>query len=503
MNWAKNGTFISQKQTNFRQLDTQESSENLPDNVAKNAPDYSNDLERLQAHFLKEVRHTKASQRIKKLVRMRKWILTNRNQISEAIYADFKKPPAETELGEIFSVLAEINYAKRHLHSWMAPRRIKAPISHLGTRSIVRNEPKGVSLILGTWNYPFLLSINPLVSAIAAGNCVILKPSEFTPNTSALIERMCGELYDRDEITVVQGGADVAAPLTTLPFNHIFFTGGTGIGKKVMAAAAENLTSVTLELGGSNPCIVLENVNVKDAAKKIVWGKMFNSAQSCLAPNVIYVHKNKEAALREEIKNCWNRLYSSDHPDGPPDIARLIHDEHFNRINSLKQSAEAAGANLESIGSGPNEHRYFPLTLISDISEDHDLVQKETFGPLLPILPFESNTKLIDRLNRRDIPLTLSVFGNRRGEIDSIIAQTRSGSVHVNEMKIAYSYPALPFGGLNASGLGKTHGFAGFQAFSDERPVLRQRIGLTWNRLIYPPYTAFKMKLIRFIVRYF
>ncbi|MDO7875608.1 aldehyde dehydrogenase family protein [Hymenobacter sp. ASUV-10] len=450
------------------------------------------------------LRQEDAAARRQRLRRLHDWLLRNREAIRQALFADFRKPPAETDVTEIWASQTEIKHASAQLGQWMKPRRVAAPLALLGTRSWVQVEPKGVVLIIAPWNYPFYLAVDPLVSAIAAGNAVVIKPAEQTPATSALLKRMADELFPPNEVLVIEGGKDEATELLRLPWNHIFFTGAPAIGKVVMRAAAEHLSSVTLELGGKSPAIVDATADLRDAAEKIVWGKFLNAGQTCVAPDYVLVQKAVADELVTELQAAIQRFYN---PEGAgveqsESFARIVNDHHFRRLQALLDDARHRGATFATGGATDARQRYLAPTLLTNVPPEALVWQEEIFGPLLPLRPFDTLPEAAAFVNAGLPPLAQYVFtqsrDNRRYLLDSIPA----GGAAVNETIIHLAHPDLPFGGVGNSGLGKAHGYAGFLAFSNEKGVLRQRIGLTGIKTMYPPYTSQVKRFIGWLLKY-
>ncbi|HHC29377.1 MAG TPA: aldehyde dehydrogenase family protein [Rhodobacterales bacterium] len=412
-------------------------------------------------------------------------------EIIAAIGADFGKPQAEVILTEILPVLIEIDHALRHLRRWMRPRRVRPVFSSLGTSARIRPEPRGLALILSPWNYPFSLAISPLVSALAAGNGAVVKPSELTPATSALTARIVAEALPADLATVIEGGKVTAQALLDLPFDHIFFTGSPEVGRIVMQKAARHLASVTLELGGKSPTIVGPGADVEAAARWIAFGKFANAGQTCIAPDHVFVHESLHqpfvAALRAQLEKTYGTGAASPH------LARVIDAAHAARLTAMVDEARAGGARL-LMGSGTAEGERLAPTLIEALTPDMALEQEEIFGPVLPILPFRGLSEVIARINARPKPLALYLFETDHAMIERVIAETSSGSVAVNLTVAQYSHPGLPFGGVNASGIGTSHGEHGFRSFSHERAILTNRFSPI--PLLFPPYTGRKQRLL-------
>ncbi|GAB4240492.1 MAG: aldehyde dehydrogenase family protein [Ekhidna sp.] len=444
------------------------------------------------------LRGSTAKQRKKKLRRLERWILDHRKEIQAALYDDLQKPAQEADLTEIFLVLSEIRLAMRRLKVWMAPKPAASSITYLGTSAETYYEPKGACLIISPWNYPFQLAVAPLVSAIAAGNSAIVKPSEFCESTSHLIKRMCEEVFEKDEVSVVLGAIEESQELLSLPFDHIFFTGSPAVGKIVMEAAAKHLASITLELGGKSPTIVDETANIKDTAQKIAWAKWQNAGQICIAPDYLFVHERKKDKLIEELVVQVNRIYGSKQTYGG-----IISRQHHNRVNDLMADAIEKGANIEFGGKSERTKLRFSPTLLSNVSLQSRLMEEEIFGPILPLITYTDLDEVIGFINERPKPLALYIFSRSRENIKSVKSRTSSGMLTINDAVLQFAHPHLPIGGVNNSGIGKAHGHAGFIAFSNEKAVVKQRIGLTMAKTVYPPYSKFKNFMIDLMVKYF
>ena len=455
-------------------------------------------------YFRESVKNSAARERIQKLKKINSWIFANQQSIRDAIHKDFRKPAAEVDLTDIKPVISEIRHTCRHLKKWMKPKRVRAPLFLLGTRSKIIYEPKGVALILAPWNFPFMLTIGPLVSAIAAGNCVILKPSEVTPNTAELISRMIKDLFDEREIALCLGDHAVAEKLLELPFDHIFFTGSPEVGKKVMEAAAKNLSSLTLELGGQNPAIVDETADVQDTAEKLIWGKFMNDGQSCMAPNFIFVHSSIHEALTKSLLTTFEKFYSSDAAgmSKNPDLAHIVNGKHVQRLQNLVNGTMQAGAELLTGGRSNEADCFFAPTILNNVSKDAPVLSSEIFGPVLPILAYDQVEEVIAVIHRNEKPLALYIFTQPKEFPEKIIRATSSGNVCINETTVSFGHAGLPFGGVNHSGIGRAHGHAGFLSFSNERTVLKQRIGRTTLKWVYPPYTKRVRFLSRLVTKY-
>ena len=438
------------------------------------------------------------------LRKLNAWIFANREKIKQAIHADFKKPLPEVDTSEIYPVVTEIRLAISNLEAWAKPKKIDAPLTYIGTRAEVRLEPKGLCLIVAPWNFPFNLCIGPLVSCLAAGNTAIIKPSELTPHTSKLIEEMVSEIFEEDRVAVIQGGEKISSYLFTLPFDHIFFTGSPAIGKIVMKAAAQNLASVTLELGGKSPTIIDSTANLEDAAKRIAFGKFLNNGQTCIAPDYALVEEKVKDRFIELLRISVLRLFGEQSviSESSPHYARIVNDRHFSRINHLIQEAIQKGAKLEMSGAVNEQTRFIHPTILSYVSKDSKIMEEEIFGPVLPILTFREPQEVVEIINSKPKPLALYIFTGSNKFKENILSQTSAGSVVINDCVLQFTHPNLPFGGVNNSGLGKSHGQFGFMSFSNEKPVLSQKKGFSSPYLLYPPYTNSMKKLVNILLRW-
>ena len=411
-------------------------------------------------------------------------MIDHQDQIIAALQSDFGKHPVETLLSEILPVLQEIGHSRRHLRRWMRPRRVAPGLTGLGASARILPQPKGVALIIAPWNYPFMLALGPLVSALAAGCSAIVKPSELTPATSALLARMIGQTFPPDLVAVAEGGVEVATELLSMPFDHIFFTGSPEVGRKVMAAAALHLTPVTLELGGKSPVIVGADADLAQAARWIAWGRFFNGGQTCVAPDHVLVHDSiAEAfstALRTEVARMWS---------APGTLARVVNPRHGARIRALIDEAVAQGARAEVIGDA---------TLLSGTTGAMEVSRQEIFGPILPLIRFTGLEDALARIEAGPKPLALYVFGGK-ALADQVIRRSASGSVGVSLTLMTFSHPNLPFGGIGNSGMGAAHGHEGFRAFSHEKPVLKNRF--LPMPLLFPPYGPRVQRLARILLR--
>ena len=450
------------------------------------------------------LRREDADPRAARLRKLGQWIADNRPIIQQALYADFRKPATETDVSEIWPSQTELKHALRHLKKWANPRPVDTPLALMGARGWTQAEPKGVCLIIAPWNYPFYLAIDPLISALAAGNCVIIKPSEMTPGVAALLSRMAREVFDPAEVAVVEGDKEVATELLKLPFDHIFFTGSPQVGKIVMRAAAEHLTSVTLELGGKSPAIVDETADLRDAAEKIVWGKGINAGQTCVAPDYLLVHEAVREPLLAEIRAVVQRFYNSDGEGvvASNSFARIVNQHHFERVAGLLEDAQQRGATVALGGHVDERQRFIEPTVLLNVPADSRVMQEEIFGPLLPVRTFRTLMEATDEVNARPRPLALYIFTQSKENQRYLLRNIPAGGAAVNETILQLAHPELPFGGAGNSGIGRAHGHAGFLAFSNEKAVLKQRTGLTGIKSFYPPYTPKVQRMVGWMLKY-
>ena len=456
----------------------------------------------LQKKSVLRLRKSEAQERIKKLKILQEYILTHQIDICEAMFADFKKPASEVILAELMGIKREIAHTISHLKSWIRPKSVSTPLILLGTNSHIQYESKGLCLIISPWNYPLNLAICPLIHAIAAGNVIVLKPSELSPNTSSFIKKMINTLYDKSEIAVFEGDAGVASFLLDQKFDHIFFTGSPAIGKLVMKAASKHLTSVTLELGGKSPAIIDKDVNVEASAKKIAWGKFLNNGQTCIAPDYLFIHEKVYFSFLESLESSVNHFYN---PNGKgiqnsPDFARIVNKKHFERISHLMEDAISKGAKVLFGGEMNEADCFISPTVLTNCTYDMQIMHEEIFGPVLPVISYKEDQEIIDYLELQEKPLALYVFSNNQEFIDFILQNTSSGTSVVNDCLIQFGHPHLPFGGVNHSGIGKSGGHFGFVEFSNQKSVLIQKTNLL--KILYPPYTRKVRWILDFILKW-
>ncbi|MBT8401937.1 MAG: aldehyde dehydrogenase family protein [Rhodothermia bacterium] len=466
-------------------------------------------MEELRALFarlrLKEqaVAQSNAATRKNKLLKLQQELLDRREELHEAMRQDFGKCAEEVDLTEVVPVILEIRHAIRNLDRWMRPAKVRMPLPLIGTASEIHHEAKGVVLIVSPWNFPILLTLGPLVSAVAAGNCAILKPSEQTPNSADCMERLIHDVFDEDEVAVVKGGPQTASSLLTLPLDHIFFTGSTRVGRIVMEAAAANMTSITLELGGKSPAFVTDSADIESSANAIAWGKFTNAGQACVAPDYVLADKRIADELVAALCAALARLtVNSDLQTARPDMAGIINDSHMDRLESMIQDAVKRGATIAHGGNADHTSTRLEPTVLTGVDLESRVMQEEIFGPLLPVITYERLEQALDFSNRVDPPLALYIFTDETKVADRIMSRSKSGGVVINDVGIHFANPHLPFGGIKSSGIGRSHGHAGFLAFSNQRSVMRQRLRRPPTRAFYPPYGETTRKLIDWFLRF-
>lgn len=454
-------------------------------------------------YFLNTLKSAPLSVRKDKLKRLKKWILSSQDAIIEALQKDFNKPAFETKMTEIYPTISAIKHTLNNIDHWAREESKEGNMAYLFTRSKVVKEPKGVSLIISPWNYPFILALDPLVTALAAGCTVMLKPSENTPHTSQLIENLVKEVFKPEEVAVFQGNADIAQHLQTLPFNHVFFTGSPQVGKLVMKAAAAHLTSVTLELGGMNPAVVDETADLNDAAEKILWSKTMNAGQTCISVNEIYVHESVKDKLIQAFLRAEKKLF----PEGitiGENMACIVNQNHFDRIKELIDSAINDGGQMVYGGKIEPTKNWIGPTLLDNVPKENAIKQEEVFGPVVTLTSYKDLNEVISQVNNQLIPLAAYIFTKSRSNRKAFLNGIQAGTTCVNETTIQFAHPELPFGGHGNSGMGKGHGYYGFLEFTNQRSELKQRTGFTAAKLIYPPYNKkWKQKLADMFIKWF
>ena len=420
-------------------------------------------------------------------------------KLANALHEDFGKSPVEIGLTEIFPTLDNLKIIRKNLKRWSAPQKVKTPLPLFGSTSYTQPEPKGNTLVIAPWNYPIFLSLHPLCTSFAAGNTVLLKPSEHTPKTSSILAELVAEIFKPEEASVVTGGVDVSTSLLKERFDHIFFTGSTAVGKIVMAAASKHLCSVTLELGGKSPTIVDETASAFEAGQRIAWAKFTNAGQICIAPDHIYVHARKLEDFKRGVAKVISQQYGED-PTLSKDYVRIVNDQHFKRLaDMLREASEESGAPF--IGGATNaEQRKISPTVYINPSKEGALMKEEIFGPLLPVFSYTDLTEPLLEINSREHPLVVYIYSNSKRNIKAIQQGTRAGATAVNMSLLQIANNYLPFGGTGHSGIGKTNGHAGFLEFTNTRSAFHQW-GFPVNKILTPPYTNGKAKLVQRLIK--
>jgi aldehyde dehydrogenase (NAD+) len=432
--------------------------------------------------------------RQRQLAGLARFVREREREMQQALRDDLGKPALESYAAEISFVANEVAFTRKRLRAWMKPERVSTPLIVQPGKSRIFREPLGVVLIIGPWNYPIQLTLAPLMGAIAAGNCAVLKPSELAPATSALLARFIPQYFDKDCVQVIEGGPAEASALLAERFDHIFYTGGSAVGRIVMEAAAKHLTPVTLELGGKSPCIVDQHADITAAARRILWGKFMNAGQTCIAPDYVLVHEKVENELLAQMKQAVREFYGDD-PRTSADFGRIVNQRHYRRLmNLLPESGDVLVG-----GSGDEDERYIAPTILHNVQPDAPVMAEEIFGPILPVLRVKNIDEAIASVNQRPKPLALYFFTKDRQARRRVLERTSSGAALVNHTCMHAVVPALPFGGVGSSGMGAYHGKATFETFSHKKAVLIKPAGLDVP-LLYPPYGKTKEKLLRMLL---
>ena len=443
-----------------------------------------------------------ADKRIQALRALLKAVRGRREEFVRAISEDFGgRAREETLLLEVFPLVDTIRHTIRQLPRWMRPRAAAAGWQFLPGRARVIYQPLGVVGIIGAWNYPLLLSVSPLVSALAAGNHAMLKPSELAPRTAEVLARIIADLFPDKYVTVVTGGQETGAAFASLPFDHLLFTGSTRVGKLIMRSASENLTPVTLELGGKSPALVHSDFPAHTAAARIMVGKLYNAGQTCIAPDYVLV----EAGAREEFVRLASQAATGMYPRlvDNPDFTRIVNRNHYQRLRGLVADAALKGAEMAELNPAREavneQNRVFPPTLLWNVNDQMTVMREEIFGPVLPVVTYRSLDEAISYINSRPRPLALYYFDNNSKRVESVLARTTSGGVTVNDTILHIAQNDLPFGGVGASGMGSYHGFDGFLTFSKKKGVFLQSRFTTLG-LLRPPYGALARRVTDFLI---
>ena len=420
--------------------------------------------------------------RIQKLQKMQNWIKKNELLILESVHSDFNKPHFETAMSEIMIVLNELKYFKTNLKSWVIDQIVSTPISLFGHKSKIRYENKGVILIISPWNYPFQLAINPLIAAISAGNTVVIKPSELTPATALLLQKMCSEIFEIDDVVVELGDKEKTNELMNYQFDHVFFTGSTNVGRIIAVDCAKKLIPYTLELGGKSPVIITESADIDDAISKIHWGKYLNRGQTCVAPDYVLVHDIIQAEFQTRF-NSYSK--SIDQKQNPEKISQIISKKHQSRLDDLN--------------SGQFDFKKSAVELIQIKNIDHPLMADEIFGPTSPVIGYSDLKSAVEIILKYPDPLAFYIFSKNNAEIEFLLKSIPSGGVGINSVSVHLANHHLPFGGRGNSGQGRYHGHFGFLEFSHHRAIIEQKFLKQSLQILFPPYTELKMKLLKIL----
>ena len=464
---------------------------------------FQNIIDTQRMYFIQDGRNKSIYERKKTLKKLRSWIKQNQDYILTELAKDFGKSNEELMISEIKPIISEIKDALRNIRFWAQDIHKKTPLALLGSKAKVMKEPKGVALIIAPWNFPFMLAVGPLVSALSAGCTAVVKPSENTPHCEALLEKLIKEVFSPNEVACVKGGVEETTALLSLKWDHIFFTGSPAVGKIVMTAAAKHLTSVTLELGGQNPVIIDRKANFKDAAQKLIWGKFFNCGQSCISPNYVLVPDDKHLEFVKILKAEYAKVFKNGvEAEKEPSFARIVNEHHFDRVKTLIDKSVEEGMLLIEGGNTNKETKFIAPTILDGVRKDSTIFNEEIFGPVMTLMLYKDTEEVLKIINENEKPLALYIFTKSNKFAENIIKNTSAGTTVINDTTIQFSHPNLPFGGVNHSGIGKAHGEYGYKEFTNERAVLKQRRGITSPKMIYPPYNGFKRWVIKIITWY-
>lgn len=432
-------------------------------------------------------------ERKKKLSLLRATILEKEKLITDALIADLGKAPFESYMSEVGFILEEIRHTLKHLSTWTKRRKVRTPLSLLPARSYIYPEPYGVVLIFSPWNYPFQLCLSPFIGAIAAGNSVVVKPSEYAPKTSEAIRDLLSSVFDGDEVQVIEGDQEVTQKLIQQKFDYLFFTGSTPVGKIMMKAAAEHLTPVTLELGGKSPCIIEESANLDLAARRCAWGKFMNAGQTCVAPDYVAIPRKLQDEFILRLKTHLQSFYGEKVKESS-DYSRIINQKHMSRLEEL-----LSGNQIAIGGEVHKEDKFISPTVIRDVSWNDQIMEEEIFGPILPLIPYDNLSDVLTKMKSLPKPLAFYIFSQNIKKAEDIINQVSFGGGCINDTMVHLVNPHLPFGGVGASGMGSYHGKKSFDTFTHYKSVVNQFTKMD-NPVRYPPYKG-KMKWLKLFLR--
>ncbi|MBO6793569.1 MAG: aldehyde dehydrogenase [Balneolaceae bacterium] len=451
------------------------------------------DVLEAQRQFFVAGKTKPVSFRIEQLNTLKQLLKNHDKEIMDAVYKDFKKPPFETYGTEIGLIINEINFALRNIEKWIKPKSVPTSLVNFPSKNYILTEPYGNVLIIAPWNYPVQLCLLPLVGALAAGNTAVLKPSELSEHTSAILHKLIAQYFDPSVVYTVLGGVEESSALLDLNFNYIFFTGSTRVGKIIMQTAAKKLTPVTLELGGKSPCIVEESADLEVSAKRIVWGKFVNAGQTCVAPDYLLVQESIREDFEHELRQAVEHLYGSD-PSQSDDYTRIINDSHFDRLTAFLDNGRTVIG-----GESDSSERYIAPTVLGDVTWDHPIMQDEIFGPILPILSFNHIDEAIAQILQTTRPLALYLFTSDDDIEKKVLEQVSFGGGAINDTIAQLGNHHLSFGGVGASGFGSYHGKASFDSFSHQKSIMKKNF-LVDIPLRYAPYDG-KIKWLKTIFR--
>ena len=452
---------------------------------------------------LQELKNSSVKERLKRINKIASYINEPKNvvKITAALSKDLGKSEEEVTLSEIYPLLLTIKTVAKNLKRWSQDEYLPTPLTMIGLTSSIKYEPKGHVLIIGPWNYPFMLSINPLIYAIASGNAAIVKPSEIAVHTSALVKEMIAEIFNPNEVTVIEGGIEETTHLLAKKFNHIYFTGSPNVGKIVMEAGSRHLCSVTLELGGKSPVIIDQTTNIKTTAKKIAWAKTLNCGQTCIAPDYILVKKEVEKDFISAYKQAITELLDPKNIgiNNSAYFGNIINTKNYDRLIYLIEDAKEKGALVSDYSLASKENKFIPPLVVANANNSMSIMKEEIFGPLLPIITFDTLSEVITQINELPKPLALYIMSKSSKTVDHIINNTSAGNTMVNELMMNVAHPDLPFGGVNNSGIGKSNGRYSFINFSNERGLMKRKWGT--HKFIYPPFNKTIYKLLKIIAK--
>jgi len=458
-------------------------------------PSQISELHQQQNAFFSSGKSKDVAYRKNLLKKLKNHITQREDDICNALYSDFKKPKFEGLAAETQFVLAELNYIIKNLEFWAKPKRVSGSLSSFPSKDWIQYEPLGKVLVISPWNYPFMLAISPLIGAVAAGNCVVLKPSELSPATSKILVEIVDEVFEPGHVSLVEGGVDVAQELLSLKWDHIFFTGSTRVGKIVYKSAAEHLTPVTLELGGKNPCIVDESAAIDVTARRIAWGKFLNAGQTCLAPDYLLVHQSIKDVLIDELKKVTAKFYG-DNVESSPDFARIATSDQYESLKKMVQNDNVIWG-----GQFNDDDRFIAPTLVDEPSLDSKIMEDEIFGPVLPIYAYVKNEELDTFISRYGKPLSLYVFSKRKKFQTQILKKYSFGGGAINDCVLHIANKRMPFGGIGDSGFGGYHGEHSFYLFSHKKSIIKKPFIFDLP-MRYPPYTLSEkwMKKLKYLM---